>query len=52
MDLEKAEKANAARAAKHVKFRQKDWIIGWTCMGIAASIYGYTIYDMKQAEIS
>ena len=33
--VKKAEKKNAARAAKHVKYRKKDWMIGLGCMGIA-----------------
>ena len=33
--VKKAEKKNAARAAKHVKYRKKDWMIGLGCIGIA-----------------
>ena len=33
--VKKAEKKNAARAAKHVKYRKKDWMIGLACLGIA-----------------
>ena len=43
-------KANAARAAKHVKYRTKDWMILLTCLGIAGGIYGYTMYAMKQEQ--
>jgi len=48
--VKKAEKKNAARAAKHVKYRKKDWMIGLACLGIAGGIYGYTIYAMKQEK--
>jgi len=48
--VKKAEKANAARAAKHVKYRTKDWMILLTCLGIAGGIYGYTMYAMKQEQ--
>ena len=46
--VKKAEKQNAQRAKKHVKYRRTDWIIGGTCIGMAIGIYGYTIYAMKQ----
>jgi len=48
--VKKAERANAARAAKHVKFRRKDWWIAGACFGMAVGIYVYTIYAMKQEK--
>ena len=48
--VKKAEKMNANRANKHVKYRRKDWIIGGTCVTLAISIYAYTIYAMKQEQ--
>ena len=32
----------------YLYFRRKDWMIAGTCLGIAISIYAYTIYAMKQ----
>jgi len=48
--VKKAERSNATRAAKHVKFRKKDWIIAGACVGLAVGIYAYTIYAMKQEK--
>lgn len=48
--VKKAERANAARAAKHVKFRRTDWWIGGFCFSLAVGIYAYTIYAMKQEK--
>ena len=41
--VKKAEKKNAARAAKHVKYRKKDWMIGLACLGIAGIHTQYQI---------
>ena len=46
--VKKAETRNKDRASKHVFYRRKDWMVGMTCLGIAISIYAYTIFAMKQ----
>ena len=43
-----AERQNSERAQRHKKYRRKDWIIACTCFAIATSIYGYTMYAIKQ----
>jgi hypothetical protein len=51
MDLVKrAERLNADRANKHRHYRKKDWVIGLLCATVACSIYGYTIYAIKQEK--
>lgn len=46
--VKKAERLNLERAKKHRKFRSKDWQIAMFCFSLAISIYGYTIYAIKQ----
>lgn len=48
--VKKAEYRNADRAQKHRHFRKKDTITGLICLGIASSIYAYTIIAMKQED--
>lgn len=48
--VKKAERRNADRAKRHVHFRRGDWMIAATCIGVALSIYGYTIYAIKQEK--
>ncbi len=48
--IRKAEDANKSRAARHVKYRKKDWYIGGICFAIAITIYSYTIYAIKQEK--
>lgn len=43
-----AEKQNLERAVRHKKYRRKDWLIAGTCFILAVSIYGYTMYAIKQ----
>ena len=46
--VKKAERINLERATKHRAYRNKDWIIAGFCFSLALSIYGYTIYAIKQ----
>ena len=43
-----AERQNLERAQRHKKYRRKDWLIASICFFIAISIYGYTMYAIKQ----
>jgi hypothetical protein len=45
-----AERQNQQRALRHKKYRRKDWMIAGTCFAIAISIYGYTMYAIKQVS--
>lgn len=46
--IQKAESQNVDRAIRHRHFRRGDWAIAATCVTVALSIYGYTIYAIKQ----
>jgi hypothetical protein len=48
--IRKAEEQNKSRAKRHIRFRKKDWAIGGFCIGLALSIYGYTIWAIKQEK--
>lgn len=45
-----AERQNAERAQRHKKYRRKDWVIAGSCFTIALTIYGYTMYAIKQEK--
>ena len=46
--IRKAEKETHAKAQKHVKYRKKDWYVAAFCISAIVSIYGYTIWAMRQ----
>lgn len=46
--IRKAEKQTFERAERHIKYRKKDWVVGGFCIGLAFSIYFYTMWAMKQ----
>lgn len=46
-----AERQNAERAKRHSKHRKRDWIVALSCFGIVVSIYGYTIFAIKQVML-
>lgn len=46
--VKKAEKMNAERAKEYSSSRRNTVIVGSLCVTIAASIYTYTIYAIKQ----
>lgn len=46
--VKQAERDTAKRASRHRMFRRKDWYVAAVCISIAASIYAYTIFAIKQ----
>ncbi|XP_059087570.1 uncharacterized protein LOC131883975 [Tigriopus californicus] len=46
--VKQAERDNAQRATRHKKFRRKDWYVAAICLSVAAAIYSYTIFAIKQ----